>query len=114
LRRKINQGLQHFHSHSQTPKRKPPKQPLSKQAKRANRKLASLRITVEHVIRDRSAELTTKPEDISYPQKLTATNVSVLGLGFTSSLLSATLLMTVNPCPAWCSLISQEVLYLNE
>lgn len=46
------QGLQHFHSNSQTPQRKPPKKPLSKQAKRANRKLASLRITVEHVIRD--------------------------------------------------------------
>jgi hypothetical protein len=46
------QGLQHFHSNAQTPKRKPPKQPLSKEAKRANRELASLRITVEHVIRD--------------------------------------------------------------
>jgi hypothetical protein len=46
------QGLQHFHSNSQTPQRKPPKQPLSKEARRANRKLASLRITVEHVIRD--------------------------------------------------------------
>jgi DDE superfamily endonuclease len=46
------QGLQHFHSNSQTPQRKPPKQPLSKEAKRANRKLASLRITVEHVMRD--------------------------------------------------------------
>ena len=38
------QGLQHFHANSQTPQRKPPK--------RANRELASLRITVEHVIRD--------------------------------------------------------------
>jgi hypothetical protein len=46
------QGLQHFHTHSQTPQRKPPKQPLSKAAKKANRELASLRITVEHVIRD--------------------------------------------------------------
>ena len=46
------QGLQHFHANSQTPQRKPPKQPLSKAAKRANRELASLRITVEHVIRD--------------------------------------------------------------
>jgi DDE superfamily endonuclease len=46
------QGLQHFHSNSQTPQRKPPKKPLSKEAKRTNRKLASLRITVEHVIRD--------------------------------------------------------------
>lgn len=48
------QGLLHFHSNSQTPQRKPPKQqqPLSKKARRANRKLASLRITVEHVIRD--------------------------------------------------------------
>lgn len=46
------QGLQHFHTNSQTPQRKPPKQPLSKAAKKANRELASLRITVEHVIRD--------------------------------------------------------------
>lgn len=46
------QGLQHFHSNSQTPQRKPPKKPLSKAAQKANRKLASLRITVEHVIRD--------------------------------------------------------------
>jgi hypothetical protein len=46
------QGLQHFHAHSQTPQPKPPKQPLSKAARKANRELASLRITVEHVIRD--------------------------------------------------------------
>jgi transposase len=46
------QGLQHFHALSQTPQRKPPKQPLSKEAKGANRELASLRITVEHVIRN--------------------------------------------------------------
>jgi hypothetical protein len=46
------QGLQHFHTNSRTPQRKPPKQPLSKAAKKANRELASLRITVEHVIRD--------------------------------------------------------------
>jgi hypothetical protein len=63
------QGLQHFHANSQTPQRKPPKQPLSKAAKRANRELANLRITVEHVIRDRSAELTTKPENLSHPQR---------------------------------------------
>jgi DDE superfamily endonuclease len=62
------QGLQHFHSNSQTPQRKPPKQPLSKAAKKANRELARLRITVEHVIRDRSAELTTKPQNLSYSQ----------------------------------------------
>jgi hypothetical protein len=46
------QGLQHFHAESKTPKRKPPKQPLSNEARKANRELASLRITVEHVIRD--------------------------------------------------------------
>ena len=46
------QGLQHFHVKSKTPKRKPPKQPLDKVARKANRELASLRITVEHVIRD--------------------------------------------------------------
>ena len=45
------QGLQHLHSNTQTPQRKPPKKPLSQEAKRANQKLASLRITVEHVIR---------------------------------------------------------------
>lgn len=46
------QGLQPFHTNSRTPKRKPPKQPLSKEARKANRELASLRITVEHVLRD--------------------------------------------------------------
>jgi hypothetical protein len=46
------QGLQHFHAKSKTPKRKPPKQMLSKEARKANRELASLRITVEHVIRN--------------------------------------------------------------
>lgn len=46
------QGLQHFHANSQIPQRKPPKKALSKAAKKANRELASLRITVEHVIRD--------------------------------------------------------------
>jgi hypothetical protein len=46
------QGLQHFHSNSRTPQRKPPKKPLGREAKKVNRELASLRITVEHVIRD--------------------------------------------------------------
>jgi transposase len=45
------QGLQHLHAVSRTPQRKPPKQPLSQEAKAANCDLASLRITVEHVIR---------------------------------------------------------------
>lgn len=45
------QGLQHLHSNSQTPQRKPPRKPLSQEAKPANRDLASLHIPVEHVIR---------------------------------------------------------------
>lgn len=45
------QGLQNLHHNSQTPKRKPPKQSLSKAQKQANRQLAKARISVEHVIR---------------------------------------------------------------
>ena len=45
------QGLQHLHSNTQTPQRKPPRKPLSKEAKKANSRLASQRIAVEHVIR---------------------------------------------------------------
>jgi DDE superfamily endonuclease len=44
------QGFQNLHPNSQTPYRKPRKQPLSKEHKAANRKLASERITIEHVI----------------------------------------------------------------
>lgn len=45
------QGLQHLHAKSQIPKRKPPKQELSKTDKASNTELSSLRIAVEHVIR---------------------------------------------------------------
>lgn len=45
------QGLQHLHSNTQTPQRKPPRKPLSKEAKKANRTLASRHTAVEHVIR---------------------------------------------------------------
>ena len=44
------QGLQKLHPKSQTPKKKPPRQSLSKAARRANRELASRRIVCEHVI----------------------------------------------------------------
>lgn len=44
------QGIKHLHPNSQTPHRKPPKRELSKEQKVYNRKLASERITVEHVI----------------------------------------------------------------
>lgn len=44
------QGVQHLHANSQTPHRKPPKQTLSKEKKTFNRKLASERMAVEHVI----------------------------------------------------------------
>jgi len=44
------QGLQKLHAKSQTPKKKPPRQTLSKADRRANRELASRRIVCEHVI----------------------------------------------------------------
>jgi hypothetical protein len=44
------QGIKHLHPNSQTPYRKPPRTELSKEQKTYNRKLASERITVEHVI----------------------------------------------------------------
>jgi IS5 family transposase len=63
------QGLQHLHSNTQTPQRKPPRKPLSKEAKKANRNLASRRIAVEHVIRKRSTELTPKSQNLSYSER---------------------------------------------
>lgn len=44
------QGLQKQHARSQTPHKKPPRQTLSKEARRANRELAKRRIVIEHVI----------------------------------------------------------------
>lgn len=44
------QGLQKRHARSQTPHKKPPRKPLSQEARRANRELAKRRIVVEHVI----------------------------------------------------------------
>jgi hypothetical protein len=44
------QGIKLLHPNSQTPHRKPPKKELSKEQKAYNRKLASERITVKHVI----------------------------------------------------------------
>jgi len=44
------QGLQKLHAKSQTPKKRPPRQTLSKAERRANRELASRRIVCEHVI----------------------------------------------------------------
>jgi DDE superfamily endonuclease len=44
------QGIKLFHSNSQTPHRKPPKKELSQEQKAFNRKLASDRMAVEHVI----------------------------------------------------------------
>jgi IS5 family transposase len=44
------QGVKLLHANSQTPHRKPPKRELSKEQKAYNRKLASERMTVEHVI----------------------------------------------------------------
>jgi transposase len=43
------QGVKHLHANSQTPHRKLPKKELSKEQKAFNRKLASERMTVEHV-----------------------------------------------------------------
>ena len=44
------QGIKQLHANSQTPHRKLPKKELSKEQKAYNRKLASERMTVEHVI----------------------------------------------------------------
>ncbi len=44
------QGIKLFHSNSQIPHRKPPKKELSQEQKAFNRKLASERMAVEHVI----------------------------------------------------------------
>lgn len=44
------QGLQKLHAQSQTPHKKPPRQALTKEQRRANRDLASRRIVGEHVI----------------------------------------------------------------
>ena len=44
------QGIKHLHTNSQTPHRKPPKKELSEEQKAFNRKLASERMAVEHVI----------------------------------------------------------------
>jgi hypothetical protein len=44
------QGVKHVHANSQTPYRKPPKKELSQDQRDFNRKLASERMTIEHVI----------------------------------------------------------------
>jgi hypothetical protein len=44
------QGIQKLHRNSQTPKKKPPRGELNKQAKRQNRVLASRRVVGEHVL----------------------------------------------------------------
>ncbi|MGL4608327.1 MAG: transposase family protein [Trueperaceae bacterium] len=44
------QGVKGFHANSQTPPRKLPKRDLSKEQRAFNRKLASERMAVEHVI----------------------------------------------------------------
>jgi hypothetical protein len=44
------QGIKHLHTNGQTPHRKPPKKELSKDQKAFNYKLASERMTIEHVI----------------------------------------------------------------
>lgn len=45
------QGIHKLHPNSRTPKRKPPKQQLSKEDKTSNKAIASLRMVVEHVLR---------------------------------------------------------------
>ena len=45
------QGIQRLHPNSRTPKRKPPKNELSREDQARNKEIASLRRVVEHVIR---------------------------------------------------------------
>ena len=44
------QGITNIHAHSETPKKKSKRQPLSKEDKRNNKALSQKRIAVEHVI----------------------------------------------------------------
>ena len=44
------QGIQHLHAHTELPKKRSKKQPLSQQEKRNNRRISSERIANEHVI----------------------------------------------------------------
>ncbi len=46
------QGLQKIHGHTEMPKKKTKKNPLTKEDKRYNRKLSSERVIVENVIRE--------------------------------------------------------------
>ena len=45
------QGINHYHTNSQTPYKKPRKGQLSQEQKRFNRQYAQRRIQVEHIIR---------------------------------------------------------------
>ncbi len=46
------QGIQKIHSNSELPKKKNKKQPLTKEDKKQNQQISSVRITIENIIRE--------------------------------------------------------------
>ena len=46
------QGIQKIHSNSELPKKKSKKQPLTKEDKKQNQQISSVRITIENIIRE--------------------------------------------------------------
>jgi hypothetical protein len=46
------QGIQKLHSNSELPKKKSKKNPLIKEDKKQNRRISSIRITIENIIRE--------------------------------------------------------------
>jgi hypothetical protein len=46
------QGIQKLHSNSELPKKKSKKNPLTKEDKKQNRRISSIRITIENIIRE--------------------------------------------------------------
>jgi len=46
------QGIQNLHNNSEPPKKKSKKNPLTKEDRKQNRRISSVRITIENIIRD--------------------------------------------------------------
>jgi hypothetical protein len=46
------QGIQKIHNNSELPKKKSKKKPLTKQDKKENQRISSIRITIENIIRE--------------------------------------------------------------
>jgi hypothetical protein len=48
----VYQGIQKLHSNSEHPKKKSKKNPLTKEDKKQNQRISSIRIMIENIIRD--------------------------------------------------------------